>query len=438
MSQNRENEFENLFKRAAENYPINSSSADWNAVLVGLEEESNDKMGFFLFNKKYALFAIILFVVAILSSIITGLIVWNSSTNKKNNKIENVNKINIQQNNTNEKKIAADVYEKVMLEIKNNHITSIANSNPRIINSSKSNLLQVQKNQTSLPIAESKVQVPITKDIQNNQMKLESNIPPSIETLIANSNKSENGSVVISKNSTDSSEEIKVEKPTYPNANNLTSSNKETNNSTVKINNNSKYFYGGILYAKDKSSIKLEPNKGIGYSLAFMMGYHFSKNWSIESGLHVEKKELYTTGANFDKSILQATGNIVWIESEAKLLEIPITIKRDLFQKKKHSLFATMGLSSFIVNKETVEYEEEIGGVFQNETVVFNKNTSNIFSTINLSLGYQYKLGKIGNIRIEPYFNIPIGVIGNSKTPVYSKGIFLGWTFDFHNNSLKH
>lgn len=438
MSQNRENEFENLFKRAAENYPINSSSADWNAVLVGLEEESNDKMGFFLFNKKYALFAIILFVVAILSSIITGLIVWNSSTNKKNNKIENVNKINIQQNNTNEKKIAADVYEKVMLEIKNNHITSIANSNPRIINSSKSNLLQVQKNQTSLPIAESKVQVPITKDIQNNQMKLESNIPPSIETLIANSNKSENGSVVISKNSTDSSEEIKVEKPTYPNANNLTSSNKETKNSTVKINNNSKYFYGGILYAKDKSSIKLEPNKGIGYSLAFMMGYHFSKNWSIESGLHVEKKELYTTGANFDKSILQATGNIVWIESEAKLLEIPITIKRDLFQKKKHSLFATMGLSSFIVNKETVEYEEEIGGVFQNETVVFNKNTSNIFSTINLSLGYQYKLGKIGNIRIEPYFNIPIGVIGNSKTPVYSKGIFLGWTFDFHNNSLKH
>lgn len=154
--------------------------------------------------------------------------------------------------------------------------------------------------------------------------------------------------------------------------------------------------------------------------------------------MHIEKKELYTTGANFDKSILNATGNIVWIESEAKLLEIPITLRRDLIQKKRHSLFSTIGLSSFIVNKETIEYEEEKNGVFQNETVVFNKNTSNFFSTINFSLGYQYKLGKIGNIRIEPYLNIPIGVIGKSKTPVFSKGIYLGWTFDLHNYSLKH
>lgn len=436
MSKNIENEFENLFKRAAENYPINSSNADWNTVLAGLKEENNDKKGFFLLPKKYVLFAIILFVVAIASSLITGLIVWNSTENNKKSKIENVSKINTIQNNSAEKKIAADVYEKVMHEIKNNNIPSNTIKNTR--KSPDFNLVQLTPKPTKSNIVESKNQVNNSTEIKNIPPKLESNTPLSTEAHKANSVKLENESVVISKKSTDSTEELKVDKTTQSVFNNSPSSNKETKNATVKIKNNSKYFYAGLLYAKDISTIKLEPNMGTGYSLAFTLGYHFSKNWSIESGLHVEKKELYTTGANFDKSILQTSGNIVWIESEARLFEIPLTIKRDLLQKKRHNLFATLGLSSYIVNKESVEYEEEVGGVFQNESAVFNNNTSNIFSTLNLSLGYQYKIGKIGNIRIEPYFNIPIGVIGNSKTPVYSKGVYLGWTFDFHNNSLKH
>jgi hypothetical protein len=438
MSQNIENEFENLFKRAAENYPINSSGADWNAVLEGLEKETNDKKGFFLLNKRTVLFTILLLAVAIASSLITGLIVWNSSSNKKIKKLENVSRINLQQNNATEKKIAAEVYEKVMHEITNTNKAKTANSKKQAIINSKRNQLLIQNNSNVLPIEESKLQVTSSKEINNN--RLENITPPAIEPNKANSVNTENGSVVISKISTDSTEAIAQEKTNNLNSdsNNQPNTDTKTKNTSIKITNNSKYFYGGVLYAKDKSSIKFEPNKGTGYSVALMVGYHFNKKWSIESGLHIEKKELYTTGDNFDKSILHAAGNIVWIESEAKLFEIPITIKRDLFQKKKHSLFATLGLSSFIVNKETIEYEEEVGGVFQNESVVFNNNTSNLFSTINLSLGYQYKLGKIGNIRVEPYFNIPIGVIGNSKTPVFSKGIFLGWTFDFHNYSLKH
>lgn len=434
MSQNRENEFENLFKRAAENYPINSGNADWNVVLAGLEAEKKDKRGFFFLNKKYVLFSVIIISVAILSSLVTGLIVRNSASNKKINKLENVSRINIQQNNATEKKIAAEVYEKVMHEISDKQNTSKEKSNKQPNKSSKSNQLLLQTSAFGLPITKTKEQASSSKEIKNNQ--IENIAPLSIETNKSISVNTKNGSVVISNISTDSAETIKKENPNNLNSNNQVNTNSKI--SSIKVPDNSKYFYGGILYAKDKSSIKLEPNKGTGYSVALMVGYHFKNKWSIESGLHIEKKELYTTGENFDKSILSATGKIVWIESEAKLLEIPITIKRDLFQKKKHSLFTTLGLSSYIVNKETIEYEEEVGGVFQNESVVFNNNTSNIFSTINFSLGYQYKVGKIGNIRVEPYFNIPIGVIGNSKSPVYSKGVFIGWTFDFHNYSLKH
>lgn len=438
MSQNRENEFENLFKRAAENYPINSSNANWQAVLSELENNNDNKKGFFLFNKKYIPFALILIVVCIASSLITGLVVWNSSSNKKHN-VSNeqmIKSIN-QQNNSNAKQIAAEVYEKVIHEIKKNSVAPIAGNKIQVKD------IEIKHKQVDQTKPVTNAINTLSEVIDNstankkNKNNSENSVPPSSETTQPITDIKE--SVVISKIPTDSTGNVNLENATAANKQIVT----EVNNNNQKtlptrIVNSSKYFYAGILFARDKSSIKLEPNKGTGYSIAMMLGYHFNKKWSFETGLHIEKKELYTNGKNFDKSILNATGNIIWIESEAKLIEIPITLKRDLFQKKKHSLFTTFGLSSYLVNKETVEYEEEIGGVFQNEKVIFDKNTSNIFSTFNLSLGYQYNLGKFGNLRIEPYFNIPIGVIGNSKSPVYSKGVFLGWTFDFHKYPLKH
>jgi hypothetical protein len=437
MSQNRENEFENLFKRAADNYPINSSNADWQAVLSELEKENDNKKGFFLFNKKYLPFIVILIAVCIASSLITGLIVWNSSSNKKNSvSNEQVIKSMNQQNSSNVKRIAAEVYDKVIDEIKKNTITPIASNKLQVIGSKNKQKQFDQKKSVSNSINALSAVIDNSKVDNNNKNISENNIPPTSETTQTITAKNE--SVVISIMPTDSTGNFNLENSTAANKQTVTEVNNDNPKTLpTRIVNSSKYFYAGILFARDKSSIKLEPNKGSGYSIAMMLGYHFSKKWSVETGIHIEKKELYTNGANFDKSILNATGNIIWIESEAKLLEIPITLKRDLFQKKKHSLFTTFGLSSYLVNKETVEYEEEIGGVFQNERVILDKNTSNIFSTFNLSLGYQYSLGKFGNIRLEPYFNIPIGVIGNSKSPVYSKGVFLGWTFDFHKYPLK-
>lgn len=436
MSQNRENEFENLFKRAADNYPINSSNADWQAVLSELEKENDNKKGFFLFNKKYVPFIFILIIVCIASSLITGLIVWKSSSNKKNSvSNEQVIKSINQQNSSNVKQIAAEVYDKVIHEIKKNAIDPLASNKLPEIGSKNKQKQSTQNKSVSNSINALPEFSVITKNDNTYNKISENSIPPISETTQPITTKNE--SVAISKMPTDSTGNFNLENSTVANKKPSTINNENLTKISTRIINPSKYFYAGILFARDKSSIKLEPNKGTGYSIAMMLGYHFSKKWSVETGLHIEKKELYTNGKNFDKSILNATGNIIWIESEAKLLEIPITFKRDLLQKKKHSLFTTFGLSSYLVNKETVEYEEEIGGVFQNEMVILDKNTSNIFSTFNLSLGYQYNLGKFGNIRLEPYFNIPIGVIGNSKSPVYSKGIFLGWTFDFHKYPLK-
>ena len=436
MSQKSENEFENLFKRAADQYPINSSNADWSVVLRELQKDKK-KRGLFWLNKKTYTLILLILSVGISSSLITGLIFWNSSVQQKSNQNDLNRKNNTQQNAASEKKMAADVYEKVMIDLKNTQSLNAAKENKDPTSSKNKSSRKLNTNFIKLKAIKPTANNPLAFVNANEQVE-KNTIRATIETNKSEPSKTKDESHTLT-NIIHDSTAVTVEKKGIDSKINEIESNISTikNKNLIRIRNGSNFFYVGILYALDKSSIQLEPNKGMGYSWAITLGYHLNKKWSFETGLHIEKKELYTTGANFDKTTLGATGNILWIESEKNLIEIPLTLKRDIFQQNRHSVFATIGLSSYIVNKETNEYEEDVSGAIQTETVVFNKNISTIFSTLNFSLGYQYKLGKIGNIRIEPYFNLPIGVIGKSKTPIISKGIFIGWTFDLHKNLLK-
>ena len=108
MSQKSENEFENLFKRAADQYPINSSNADWSVVLRELQKDKK-KRGLFWLNKKTYTLILLILSVGISSSLITGLIFWNSSVQQKSNQNDLNRKNNTQQNAASEKKADSNV-----------------------------------------------------------------------------------------------------------------------------------------------------------------------------------------------------------------------------------------------------------------------------------------------------------------------------------------
>jgi hypothetical protein len=50
------------------------------------------------------------------------------------------------------------------------------------------------------------------------------------------------------------------------------------------------------------------------------------------------------------------------------------------------------------------------------------------FSIVNLSAGFEQHIGKIGNLRLEPYVRIPLSGIGTGKLPILSAGLNIGFT----------
>ena len=202
--------------------------------------------------------------------------------------------------------------------------------------------------------------------------------------------------------------------------------NKVNTNTRMK---NESGFYTGIISGLDISSIDFQSAK-TGNTLGLIIGYAFNKKWSIESGLLWDTKRVYDNGSHFDPPGYTPTNGItiVAVNGKSRLYELPVNIRYTMVSGR-HSLFATSGLSSYLMRSENYDYHymqnSQPGG---HNYLSYKNKTKNWFSVFNLSAGYTHKLGGNGSIRVEPYLKLPIRNLGVGKMPIMSTGLNIGFT----------
>ncbi len=200
----------------------------------------------------------------------------------------------------------------------------------------------------------------------------------------------------------------------------------------AKTNNRTKNesgFYTGIITGVDLSSIGFRSAK-TGSTKGFIIGYSLNNKWSIESGLFWDTKRVFDNGDHFNPpGYAPSSGiKIIAVNGKSRLYELPLNVKYTIIPGK-HRLFATSGLSSYLMRSENYDYEylqnNQPGG---HNYLSYKNETKNWFSVVNFSMGYSRKLGSLGELRLEPYLKLPIGNIGVGKMPIMSTGLNIGFT----------
>ncbi|PUZ29668.1 hypothetical protein DCC81_09585 [Chitinophaga parva] len=189
-------------------------------------------------------------------------------------------------------------------------------------------------------------------------------------------------------------------------------------------------FYAGIVVAPDFSTVKMQQARSLGYSFGAVVGYRISQHWAVETGAAWERKNYYSKGQYFDKSKLKNPDiNILTVDGYCQMVDVPVNVRYYFNITQKHSWYANAGLSSYFMSREWYKYDIENNGAYYDRAVGYNTATQNWFSVLNLGLGYEHKVGGIGNVRIEPYVKVPLaGGIGIGSLPVTSVGINIGIT----------
>jgi hypothetical protein len=194
----------------------------------------------------------------------------------------------------------------------------------------------------------------------------------------------------------------------------------------------SSFMYVGISGAPDLSTVKFQSSKGVGTTFGVLLGYAFNKNWAVETGVYLDRKHYYTDGEYFDTKGVNLNGlKLISVNGDCYMWEVPVNVRYNFNTEGKTKWFATAGLSTYFMTREKYYYDVSYnnGNPWQANTPWdLRKPSQYWFSIVNLSAGFEQRLGNIGNLRIEPYVRLPLSGLGTGKLNIMSTGLNIGIT----------
>jgi hypothetical protein len=416
-------DMEDMFKKAAENYELNEElAADWGKVR-GILQSDEDLT---IVNKKekkrrtYWLW-LLLFIPAI--SIITYKAGFNSSGKNQHEQLATAKKQNSAlQNKASEKNNTAiknnTAVNSVAANRGNNiHITNDENNTEkrtaRTGSVSEKNQVNFHPNNKTFG---GSTFVISPKQINANTF-LNTQAFPQQNTATT---KSLNQSVVENNLATNNIGNDHPDNKTNAVEINVSKEKKKTDNSARQA-----FAYAGVMGNADISFIKFQRMSSPGAGLGIVGGYHFKSGLSVETGILYEKKNYYTKGEYFDKSKLGylRSVNLLSADGNCHMWEIPLNVKYDFNTQKKHNWFVTAGLSSYIMNKEYYNFKYEENGAVNERAYDYYHSSQNWFSILNVGGGINIKTGNKYFLQAQPYYKIPLSGVGKGNLSLGSAGI---------------
>ncbi len=210
-----------------------------------------------------------------------------------------------------------------------------------------------------------------------------------------------------------------------------------SNNAAVKKEKSkaavSSGLYFGLFGGPNWNTIKFQTVEQTGVDIGILVGYRFNKRIAVESGFILDKSYYYSKGEYFNpsKSGFPSNEEIKDVTGNCVMFEIPVTFRYDFSIGKNHGFFANAGLSSYLMKRETYSANlVPMGGMtWTYPDTTYKNSTNNIFSVMQLSAGYERMIGQKTKIRVEPFVKIPLQGLGIGSMPISSAGIYFGITY---------
>ncbi len=447
--QHLENDMDELFQRAAENYPLKEGKGDWESIAKRISDTEGSpeivvptqRKG----SKKIIALALLLFIV------VTG---WLLLQNNKKNSYGEANRT--------ESKKGAEI---VASDSKTNG-TSVQNPATRemidntgkskgevaVIDNNKRNIVNQSGNTTTKIISGTVDISSYSKEkegsLNNNSEDRSTNFEATTGFLnnqfyvpgIIKTKPGKEASAGLKNISYEISASVKtINNDAEAKAKNIQSEADKTatiaeekSNNTESLSLKSKGVYIGVAIAPDFSKVQSGSFSNTGFDAGIFLGYRFSRRLSLETGFMWNKKNYISDGKYFSMDKVGSTmpaGMIIEnLKSNCSVIEIPLKIKYDLISRGNADLFVTGGVSSYIMTKENNSYNVTLNGNREKVSGVYNKNNYGLPAVVSVSIGYEHSISRYINIRLEPFLKIPLKGMGVGSLQVTSAGLQIGIT----------
>ncbi len=192
-----------------------------------------------------------------------------------------------------------------------------------------------------------------------------------------------------------------------------------------------KGFYIIAQAGVEGNGVNLLSIQKIASRAGIIIGYQFSNNVSLQTGFFASTKK-YVAGPkdyNFKQGTYWNTVKVTEIDANCKVYEIPLLLRYDFNSGKKWNVYSSLGLSSYIMQKEDYEYYYYRYGNPYHANVSYNGN-KHFFSVLRIAAGVEYKISNNLSLNVSPGVAIPLAGVGEGTVKLYSSEIMLGLKFN--------
>jgi hypothetical protein len=191
-------------------------------------------------------------------------------------------------------------------------------------------------------------------------------------------------------------------------------------------------IYWGIVFGPSFNQVKNQGLKKPGYDIGLLAGYQINNRLSVETGVLFEKKYYFSNGKYFDmakaSSGMPAGMKVISLDGSCAVFEVPLKVKYNLYGKGHLHFYAAAGISAYILTNEYNKYHAVINGSQQDISGTYSNSSRYGAAALNISGGYENRVGKYARVRVEPYVQIPLKGIGVGSLPVMTAGLHIGFT----------
>lgn len=199
-----------------------------------------------------------------------------------------------------------------------------------------------------------------------------------------------------------------------------------------KINHFLSGFYFTASISSDGNAVQGSSIKNVTAMYGIGIGYQVNKRFSVQTGLYAGSKKYKTDSSGYyHKPGYWRMVKIKSINADCFIYNVPLSIRYNLTLGRQGNFYTVGGLSSYFMQREIYEYYYTYrnSDSIRYRKEVFGENR-HIMAILDLSMGYERKLGKHLSIQAEPYLKIPLKGVGEGKVNLYSAGFMLGLKFD--------
>lgn len=203
----------------------------------------------------------------------------------------------------------------------------------------------------------------------------------------------------------------------------------------IKIKSQSAFrpqFAISVLAAPDLNGVGSFQQSKVGTNAGLLFSAGVSKRFTISTGALYSVKpyltnfEDYHTAYKFHVSPVNVT-------ADCRMLDIPLNLGYQVYNKQQNRLSIGTGLSSYIMLHEHYTYNYNNVYAYGPSGYTVPKSSKYFFGVLNLNATYERQLNSKIAISAQPYLKLPLTNIGYGQVKLQSTGVAVGLKWNLNS-----